>query len=72
MSYSDQLTGRGFKIVFQVTSKGSVVGKAQFNYTTELAGGVGKVSKVAIMYEDTAFGTSTTSGLRSAAKAAGV
>ena len=72
MSYSDQLTGRGFKNVFQVTSKGSVIGKAQFNYATELAGGVGKVSKVAIMYEDTAFGTSTASGLRSAAKAAGV
>ena len=72
MSYSDQLTGRGFKNVFQVTSKGSVIGKAQFNYATELVGGVGKVSKVAIMYEDTAFGTSTASGLRSAAKAAGV
>ena len=72
MSYSDQLTGRGFKNVFQVTSKGSVIGKAQFNYATELSGGVGKVNKVAIMYEDTAFGTSTASGLRSAAKAAGV
>lgn len=72
MSYSDQITGRGFKHVFQVTSKGSVIGRAQFNYAVELAGGASKVNKVAIMFEDTAFGTSTASGLRAAAKAAGV
>ena len=72
MSYSDQLTGRGFKSVFQVTSKGSVIGKAQFDYATQLAGGPGKVNKVAILYEDTAFGTSTANGLRAAAKAANV
>lgn len=72
MSYADQLTGRGFKNVFQVTPKGSVIGAAQFNYAAELAGGPGKVNKVAIMYEDTAYGTSTATGLRNAAKAAGV
>jgi len=72
MSYSDQLTGRGFKNVFQVTPKGSVMGKAQFDFATELAGGKGKVDKIAIMFEDTAFGTSTATGLRAAAKAANV
>lgn len=72
MSYSDQITGRGFKHVFQVTSKGSVIGQAQLNYALELAGGVSKVNKVAIMFEDTAYGTSTANGLRAAAKAAGV
>lgn len=72
MSYSDQITGRGFKHVFQVTSKGSVIGQAQFNYALELAGGVSKVNKVAIMFEDTAYGTSTANGLRAAAKAAGM
>lgn len=72
MSYSDQLTGRGFKNVFQVTPKGSVIGKAQFDLATELAGGPTKVNKIAIMFEDTAFGTSTASGLRAAAKAANV
>ncbi len=71
MSYSDQITGRGFKNVFQVTSKGSVIGKAQFNYAVELAGGSEKVNKIAIMFEDTAYGTSTANGLRAAAKAAG-
>lgn len=72
MSYSDQITGRGYKHVYQVTSKGSVIGAAQFNYAVELAGGKGKVERVAIMYEDTAYGTSTATGLRNAAKAAGV
>jgi branched-chain amino acid transport system substrate-binding protein len=72
MSYSDQLTSRGFKNVFQVTPKGSVIGKAQFNFASELSGGTSKVNKVAILYEDTAFGTSTAAGLRSAAKEANV
>lgn len=72
MSYSDQLTGRGFKNVFQVTPKGSVIGKAQFDFAAALAGGPGKANKVAILFEDTAFGTSTASGLRAAAKAANV
>jgi branched-chain amino acid transport system substrate-binding protein len=72
MSYSDQLTGRGFKNVFQVTPKGSVIGKAQFNFVSELSGGTSKVNKVAILYEDTAFGTSTAAGLRAAAKEANV
>jgi branched-chain amino acid transport system substrate-binding protein len=72
MSYSDQLTGRGFKNMFQVTPKGSVIGKAQFDFAAELAGGSAKVNRIAIMYEDTAYGTSTASGLRAAAKAAKV
>ena len=71
MSYSDQITGRGFKNVFQVTAKGSVIGKAQFDLAVDLAGGPSKVNKVAIMFEDTAYGTSTASGIRAAAKAAG-
>lgn len=72
MSYSDQLTSRGFKHVFQVTPKGSVIGKAQFSYAVELVGGAAKVSRIAILFEDTAFGTSTAAGLRAAAKAANV
>jgi branched-chain amino acid transport system substrate-binding protein len=72
MSYADQLTGRGFKNVFQVTPKGTVIGKAQFNFAAELTGSAGKVDRVAIMFEDTAYGTSTAAGLRAAAKAANV
>jgi branched-chain amino acid transport system substrate-binding protein len=73
MSFADQITGRGFKNIFQVTPKGSALGKAQFSYTLELAGAAGaKIEKVAIMYEDTAYGTSQSAGIRAAAKSANV
>ena len=73
MSFSDQITGRGFKNIFQVVSKGSVIGKAQFDYAVQIAAAAGeKIERVAIMYEDTAFGTSQAGGLRAAAKAANV
>lgn len=73
MSFADQITGRGFKNIFQVVSKGSVIGKAQFDLTLEIAEASGeKVTKVAIFYEDTAYGTAQAAGLRAAAKAADV
>jgi branched-chain amino acid transport system substrate-binding protein len=74
MSFADQLTGRGFKNIFQVVAKASVIGKAQFDYTTAIAQAAGgtKIEKVAIMYEDTAYGTAQANGLRAGAKAANV
>ncbi|MGE4278776.1 MAG: ABC transporter substrate-binding protein [Magnetospirillum sp.] len=73
MSFSDVLTERGFKNVFQVVSKGSTLGRAQFDYSVALAKASGEtIGKVAIMYEDTAYGTSQAEGLRQAAKAAGI
>ncbi|KRE09633.1 ABC transporter substrate-binding protein [Bosea sp. Root381] len=73
MSFSDQITGRGFENIFQVVAKASVLGKAQFDGTAAIAAAAGqKLEKVAIMYEDTAYGTSQAAGLREGAKAAGV
>lgn len=73
MSFSDQITGRGFENIFQVVAKASVLGKAQFDGTVAIAAAAGqKLEKVAIMYEDTAYGTSQAAGLREGAKAAGV
>jgi len=73
MSFADPITGRGFKNIFQVVSKGSVIGKAQFDDTLEIAKAAGeKIDKVAIFYEDSAYGTAQASGLRAAAKAANV
>lgn len=74
MSFADQITGRGFKNIFQVVAKASVIGKAQFDYTTAIAQAAGgtKIDKIAIMYEDTAYGTAQANGLRAGAKAAGV
>lgn len=72
MSFSDTITGRGFKNVFQVVNKASTIGEAQFDYTVDIAKRVDRpADKVAIMYEDTAYGTSQAEGLRKAANRRG-
>lgn len=73
MSFADQITGRGFKNVFQVVSKASVIGRAQFDYAVAIARAAGEdVKRAAIMFEDTAYGTSQATGLRAAAKDANI
>jgi branched-chain amino acid transport system substrate-binding protein len=73
MSFSDQITGRGFENIFQVVPKASVIGKTQFEATVAIAAEAGqKLERVALMYEDTAYGTSQATGLRAAAKGANV
>jgi branched-chain amino acid transport system substrate-binding protein len=73
MSFADQITGRGYRNIFQVVAKASVIGKAQFDYTAAIAQAAGaKIEKIAIMYEDTAYGTAQANGLRAGAKAANV
>src|SRR4029434_4797205 len=59
--------------VFQVTPKASVTGRAQVNYTLTIAEAAGsKIEKIAIMYEDTAYGIAQSRGLRRAAKDANI
>ena len=73
MSFADQITGRGFKNIFQVVSKASVIGRAQFDYAVAIAKEAGEdIKRAAILYEDTAYGTSQATGLRAAAKDANV
>ncbi len=73
MSFSDQITGRGFENIFQAVAKASVLGRAQFEGTVAIAAAAGqKLERIAIMYEDTAYGTSQAKGLRDSATAAGV
>jgi branched-chain amino acid transport system substrate-binding protein len=72
-SFADEITGRGLESVFQVPSKASVTGRAQVNYTLAIAEAAGsKIEKIAIMYEDTAYGTAQSRGLRRAAKDANI
>jgi branched-chain amino acid transport system substrate-binding protein len=73
MSFADEITGRGLETVFQITAKASVIGRAQVNYTLAIAEAAGsKIEKIAIMYEDTAYGVAQSRGLRRAARDAGV
>jgi branched-chain amino acid transport system substrate-binding protein len=73
MSFADEITGRGLETVFQMTAKASVIGRAQVNYTLAIAEATGsKIDKIAIMYEDTAYGVAQSRGLRKAARDARV
>jgi branched-chain amino acid transport system substrate-binding protein len=73
MSFADEITGRGLETVFQMTAKASVIGRAQVSYTLAIAEAAGsKIDKIAIMYEDTAYGVAQSRGLRRAARDAGV
>src|SRR5215468_9205067 len=72
-AFADEITGRGLESVFQVTAKASVIGREQVNYTLAIAEAAGsKSKKIAIMYEDTAYGVAQSRGLRRAAKDANV
>jgi branched-chain amino acid transport system substrate-binding protein len=72
-SYADEITGRGLESVFKVTATASVIGRAQVNYTLAIAEAAGsKIEKIAIMYEDTAYGVAQSRGLRRAAKTANI
>jgi branched-chain amino acid transport system substrate-binding protein len=72
-SFADEITGRGLESVFKVTAKASVIGQAQVNYTLAIADAAGrKIRKIAIMYEDTAYGVAQSRGLRRAARDANI
>ena len=72
-SFADEITGRSLESVFKVAPKASVIGQAQVNYTLAISEAAGsKIEKIAIMYEDTAYGTATSRGLRRAAKDANI
>jgi branched-chain amino acid transport system substrate-binding protein len=72
-AYADEITGRGLESIFKVTATASVIGRAQVNYSLAIAEAAGsKIKKIAIMYEDTAFGIAQSRGLRRAAKDANV
>jgi branched-chain amino acid transport system substrate-binding protein len=73
MAFADEITGRGLESVFKVTATATVIGRAQVNYTLAIAEAAGsKIDKIAIMYEDTAYGIAQSRGLRRAAKDANI
>jgi branched-chain amino acid transport system substrate-binding protein len=72
-AYADEITGRGLESVFKVTATASLIGRAQVNYTLAIAEAARrKIEKIAIMYEDTAYGVAQSRGVRRAAKDANI
>ncbi|MCX5818509.1 MAG: ABC transporter substrate-binding protein [Deltaproteobacteria bacterium] len=73
MSFTDLLTKRGFKYIFQVVPLASHMGKAQLTYTLEMAKASGvDIRKIAIVHEDTAYGSGQADGLAAEAKRLGI
>ena len=70
-AFADEVTGRGLESVFKLSPTATVIGRAQLNYTLAIAEAADtKIKKIAIMYEDTAYGVAQSRGLRKAAKEA--
>jgi branched-chain amino acid transport system substrate-binding protein len=73
ISFTDDLTSRNYKDTFQVTPKASVIGGKQLAYATEIAREAHDTLKtIAIVYEDTAYGTSQAGGLKALAEKSGI
>lgn len=73
MSFSDELTSRGFHYIFQDIAKASAIGEAQLRYARAIAKDQGKsVNSIAILYENSAYGTSQAEGLKKEAGKLGV
>ncbi|GAC1575215.1 MAG: hypothetical protein NVS3B7_07640 [Candidatus Elarobacter sp.] len=73
MSFTDDLTSRNYKNTFQVVPKATEIGAKQLAYAEDIARGSHDVLKtIAIVYEDTAYGTSQANGLKTLAQKSGV
>lgn len=71
-SVSDDITKQGYKHVFQIAPKGSMFGKMQVEFLSFLKEKYKiPIEKVGFIYENTAYGTSTASGLREIAEKEG-
>jgi branched-chain amino acid transport system substrate-binding protein len=72
-AFSDDLTAKGYKYLFQLPAKASVVGKAQMQYAVEIAKASGTdLKKAAIVYANNAYGESQAKGLQAQAQASGI
>jgi branched-chain amino acid transport system substrate-binding protein len=68
-SITNPLIERGFKYTFQVSPRASQFGSAQVKLAQEVAG---DQKRVAVVYENTAYGTSTSKGVQDEAQKAGI
>lgn len=73
MSFTDKLTERGFKYMFQVVPKATDIGAAQVVQAIDIGKKTGNpVKRIAILFEDTAYGSSQADGLADKAKQMGL
>jgi len=64
-SISDKITSQGYKYVFEICPKGSHFGRTQVKFAAFLRDKYNlEVKRVGFLYENTAYGTSTSEGLK--------
>lgn len=64
-SIADDILKRGFKYVFRMSVPASLFGKTPIDAMVEMSSRIGKpLTKVAIIYEDTSYGTSTSESFK--------
>ncbi len=64
-SISDKITAQGYKYVFEICPKGSDFGRTQVEFAAFLRDKYNlKINRVGFIYENTAYGTSTSQGLK--------
>ena len=72
-AFSDDLTKKGYKYLFQMPAKASAVGAAQMQYAVDIAQQAGqKIQRAAIVYANNAYGESQAKGLQSQAQKLGL
>jgi len=72
-SWSDMITERGLKNVFRIGPKASEAGVALLDMALEVSKTVGQpMESIAILYEDTAYGSTNAEGLNAHAKKLGI
>lgn len=72
-AFSDDLTAKGYKYLFQMPSKASAVGASQMAYAIDIAKASGQeIKRAAIVYANNAYGESQAKGLKAQAAKSGV
>ncbi|MDK2798480.1 MAG: branched-chain amino acid transport system substrate-binding protein [Clostridiales bacterium] len=72
-SISNDITNQGYKYVFEPVPKGSMFGDTQVEFLKALNKDFGLgIKKVAVVYENSAYGVSTAKGVKERAEAAGL
>ncbi len=72
-AFSDELTTKGYKYLFQLPAKASAVGGAQMAYAIDIAKAAGKdIKRAVIVYANNAYGESQAKGLQAQAQQSGV
>jgi len=71
-SVAQNITGRGFKWIFRTTPIASDFAKAYAGFLTDLKNSGRKIEKIAVINENTDYGTSVAASILDAAKAANI